>query len=119
MTNKEALAIAITACATNEEVAAKLSSMVESLSRKSASRSSKPTKAQVENEGIKAQILEVLQSGEGMTCTQIATAVGIHPNKASALLTQLGNWETKTHIVGTGMVKRYAGEKRTTLFALA
>jgi len=54
-----------------------------------ASGERKPTKAQKENEGVKAQILEVL--GEGMTATQVGEAVGISQHKASALLTQLKN----------------------------
>ena len=116
MTNREALAIAITACATNEEVATKLTAMVESLSRKS-SATRKPTKEQVENIGIKESIVSVLRERPNLTCTEIATAVGIHPNKASALLTQLGDWETKSHNVGEGRVTR-TYEKRTARFSV-
>lgn len=54
-----------------------------------ASGERKPTKAQKENEGVKAQILEVLS--EGMTATQVGEAIGISQHKASALLTQLKN----------------------------
>ena len=47
----------------------------------------KPTKAQKENEGVKAQMLAIL--GEGMTATDAGKAVGISVQKASALLNQM------------------------------
>lgn len=49
----------------------------------------KPTKAQKENEGIKAQMLEVLADSEGMTATAVGKAVDISVQKASALLRQM------------------------------
>lgn len=55
--------------------------------KKNTYKSSKPTKAQIENETIKDKILEVLV--EPMTASQIGEKVGISVNKASALLTQL------------------------------
>lgn len=48
-------------------------------------KSSKPTKAQIENEGIKAQIAEYL-GVEPQTAREIAEGVGITTNKAAALL---------------------------------
>ena len=48
----------------------------------------KPTKTQVENEGIKAQIVEVLTT-DPMAVADVCTAVGISNQKATALLTQL------------------------------
>ena len=48
----------------------------------------KPTKTQVENEGIKAQIVEVLTT-DPMAVADICTAVGISNQKATSLLTQL------------------------------
>lgn len=56
--------------------------------KKNASR--KPTKAQAENEEIKAKILEVMESGKAYTVTEIQKAVGLESNqKASALIRQL------------------------------
>ena len=56
--------------------------------KKNASR--KPTKAQTENEEIKAKILEVMESGKAYTVTEIQKAVGLESNqKASALVRQL------------------------------
>jgi len=47
----------------------------------------KPTKTQVANEGLKAEILGIL--GEGMTATDAGKAVDISVQKASALLKQM------------------------------
>lgn len=56
--------------------------------KKNASR--KPTKAQNENEAIKAQILELMEPNRAYTVTEIQKAVGLDSNqKASALLRQL------------------------------
>ena len=56
--------------------------------KKNANR--KPTKAQAENEEIKAKILEVMESGKAYTVTEIQKAVGLESNqKASALVRQL------------------------------
>lgn len=49
----------------------------------------KPTKTQKENEGVKAQILEVLAETDGLTATAVGEAVGITVQKASALLKQM------------------------------
>lgn len=48
-------------------------------------KSSKPTKAQLENEGYKAQIAEYL-GAEPQTARQIAEGVGLTTNKVAALL---------------------------------
>ena len=63
---------------------------IEKLSRKSGG-SKKPTKTQVENEGIKDTILEVLAEIAPATATMIATdpRVGVSNQKVTALLTQL------------------------------
>lgn len=59
------------------------------LDERNASRSSKPTKAQIENEPIKEKILEVLSTGEKMVASAIAERVEISTQKASALCRQL------------------------------
>ena len=65
---------------------------VELLTKKN-SRSGKPTKTQVENETIKAQIISVLERvGKPMTVTQLlaeSELTGLSNQKVSALLTQL------------------------------
>ena len=56
--------------------------------KKNASR--KPTKAQEENEEIKARILEFMSDGVSRTITDIQKAVGLDSNqKTSALVRQL------------------------------
>lgn len=59
------------------------------LDERNASRSSKPTKAQIENEPIKEKILEVLSTGERMVASAIAEKIEISTQKASALCRQL------------------------------
>ena len=50
----------------------------------------KPTKTQVANEGIKADIVELLRANaEGMTATAISEDQSISVQKASALLKQM------------------------------
>ena len=72
------------------EVAEKLTALREQMAKKRTS--SKPTKTQVENEGIKEKILKVLLQGDGaMTCGEIVKALEneYNPQKISALLRQL------------------------------
>lgn len=62
---------------------------IEKLSRKAGSK--KPTKTQVENEGIKNVILEVLSDMGSASATMIATdpRVGVSNQKVTSLLRQL------------------------------
>ena len=59
------------------------------LDERNASRSSKPTKTQIENEPIKEKILEVLSTGERKVASAIAERLEISTQKASALCRQL------------------------------
>lgn len=59
------------------------------LDKRNASRSSKPTKTQIENEPIKEKILEVLSTGERMVASAIAERLEISTQKVSALCRQL------------------------------
>ena len=70
-------------------VAEKLIALGQSLEKRNASKSGKPTKTQKENEAVKAQILENLAVDKGVRCSDIANALGISGQKASALLSQL------------------------------
>lgn len=62
---------------------------IAKLDERNASRSSKPTKTQIENEPIKEKILEILSTGERMVASAIAEKVEISTQKASALCRQL------------------------------
>ena len=83
---------------------------IELLEKKSANR--KSTKTQIENVGIKTEILKVLEGSNGMTVSQIMPLVGegaYKNQKISALLRQL---------VESGEVVRFT-EKRVAFFRLA
>ena len=49
-------------------------------------KSSKPTKAQIENEGHKAEIADCLGDGKPRTAREIADALGLSTNKVASLL---------------------------------
>ena len=89
-------------------VAEKLIALGQSLEKRNASKSSKPTKKQVENGNTKAEILKVL-TAEGQKCGDIAEKVGISGQKCSALLRQL---------IDTNQVEKYE-DKRITYFRIA
>lgn len=74
-------------CLSSDEIAF-LEARCELVAKKNATR--KPTKAQEENEGIKAQILEYMSDGVSRTVTDIMKGVGLESNqKTSALVRQL------------------------------
>lgn len=66
---------------------------VNLLARKNSGESKKPTKAQEENEGYKALILEFLTDKNGVTCTDVLKGVPAFSDfsnqKISALMRQL------------------------------
>ena len=65
-----------------------LEGRAELVAKKNATR--KPTKAQSENEDLKAKILEVMEDGVSYTVTDIMKKVGLESNqKTSALVRQL------------------------------
>ena len=89
-------------------VAEKLIALGQSLEKRNASKSGKPTKTQKENAEVKGQIEAVL-TAEGQKCGEIAEKVGISGQKCSALLTQM---------VKDGIAEKYT-EKRVTYFRIA
>ena len=76
----------------NAELVAFIDHEIELLNKKN-SRSGKPTKTQVENESIKAQIISVLERiNKPVTVTQLLAEsefAGLSNQRVSALLTQL------------------------------
>ena len=93
---------------TMDEVKEKLSEMMEALDRKTSS--TKPTKAQQENEAIKEQMLDLLGSGTPMRATDVANALNLSSGqKAAALLNAMEK---------EGKVAKVKGEKGATLFTL-
>lgn len=83
---------------------------VQKLDEKNKKRSSKPTKAQIENAPIKAAINEMLGS-EPLTATQVAQELDITVQKASNLLRALVTdgvaIAQEIHVKGKGKVKAY------------
>ena len=74
------------------ELVAVMQHELELLEKKNSYKSDKPTKTQVENEGIKSQIMEVLENEPNrlFTVTEICELVNIPSNqKVTALVTQL------------------------------
>lgn len=87
----------------------KLEALRDQTAKRNAAKVGKPTKTQQENEGVKDAIREFLRTNPDTRCGDVATAVGISGQKASALLTQL---------VKAGEVAKGEGPKRVTLFRL-
>lgn len=88
MTQREFLTKVI-ATSTDVEIVDKAKELIEGLDKKNAQRASKPSKTQIENEPIKVSILEFLAGSKVQTAPEIAVAVGISTQKASALAKQL------------------------------
>ena len=92
MTYVSALDVAINAVA-DESVKEKLTALREQVAKRN-SAERKPTKAQKENEALKAEILSALV--EPMTATMVAEKFGISNQKASALLTAMTKGDAPT-----------------------
>ena len=85
MTKREFITMAMTLEGATDEMRETGAKMLAALDKKS----SKPTKAQVENEGIKAEILAYITENPGHRVAEIAEATGYTPNKVNALVAQL------------------------------
>lgn len=94
MTKREFLTKTMELEGCTDEMRAVAQKMIEALDKKS----SKPTKAQIENEGIKTEIRAVL-GAEPKTARQIADETGYTVNKVAALLKQI---EGVVHVRGKG-----------------
>ena len=72
-----------------EELKTYAEGRIEALDKANASRSSKPTKKQTENEPIKAKILEYLAAHERVVGADLATAIGENKSTVISLCTVL------------------------------
>lgn len=107
MTNRE-FYTAIVNGTINEDIIAHTSDAIAKLDERNAKRASKPSKKSLENEPIKAKILEVL-STEPKVASEIAELVGISTQKASALLRQIEGLEvSEVKVPKKGKMKGYA-----------
>lgn len=93
--NSEGVAVNVKDFAKNE---------IQKMDEKNLNRSSKPTAAQLVNEGIKEQILSVL-TVEPMVSSAVAEKIGISTQKASALCRQLVD-SGKAHAVEVKLPKK-------------
>lgn len=85
MTQREFITKAMELEGATAEMKEKGSEMLKALDK----RGSKPTKAQVANEGIKAEIEAFIKENPGKRIGEIAEGIGQTPNKVNALVRQL------------------------------
>ena len=107
MTRREMFEAIVNGNVTEEIVAMAQSELVK-MDERNEKRKNSPSKTAIANEPIKAQIVEVLTT-EPLTASDVANAVGISTQKASALLRQIeGLTVTEVKVKGKGKVKGYA-----------
>ena len=88
MTKTEMFA-AIRETLTDAEQIAFIDHEIELLAKRNANRSSKPTKAQLEKDAQREQIVEFLGENPSATCAQVAESLGVTLHSATGLLTTL------------------------------
>ena len=97
----------------NEELTSFASDAIAKLDARNAKRASKPSKKSLENVPIRAHICGFLEENEGThLASEIASAVGISTQKASALCRQMVLEEVLTSedvkVKGKGIQKSYS-----------
>lgn len=112
MTGREFFKVVIEANV-SDEVTAFAQKGIETLDKRNAKRASKPSKTAEANAPIKANILAVLSDTDKvLTAAQVATAIGVSTQKASALLRQMVDEgravSTEVKVKGKGKCKAYA-----------
>lgn len=70
----------------NEEVQTFAASAIEKMDKRNATRRSKPTKSQRENEETKAKILDFMGDKEHVLASEVAAEFGFSTQKASGLM---------------------------------
>ena len=120
MTNRKALLFVLENYHADlpDDVREKLEGMAASLEKKSSNSSDKPTAKQVENAGLRDQILEFMRSqpNQLFTCTEIGKAIpaleGMNNQRISALMRALVSAELveKTTVKGKSVFQIAAVE---------
>ena len=107
MTYAEAINLAIEGNL-NEEAIERLEALKGQLAKRNSSGAlKKPTKTQRENEDLKVKILDMLtEETDGMTATEVGSALAVTCQKASAILSQMVKAETVVK-VKEGKVTRF------------
>ena len=111
MTNREFLTAVIALANVPEEIKTCAEERLAKLDATNEARKNKPSKAAVENAPIMDQIFNEVLSGEAMTASAVAEAIGISVQKANALLRALvaeGRAEaTEVKVPKRGVQKAY------------
>lgn len=111
MTTREFLNSVISANI-SDDVTAQAQAMIANLDKRNAKRASTPSKTAVANEPIKASIVDLFVNGGSKTASEVAVAMTITTQKASALLRQLVEngtlTSTEVKIPKKGKCKAYA-----------
>lgn len=116
MTNREFFE-AVVKANLSEEITTFANESIAKLDKRNEARASKPSKVAVANEPIKASIVEYISENPSSVASEIAKALEISTQKASALCGQLVDEHklTKTDIKvkGKGVVKAYSLTEET------
>ena len=111
MTTREFLNSVISANI-SDDVTAQAQAMIANLDKRNAKRASTPSKTAVANEPIKASIVDLFANGGSKTASEVAVALTITTQKASALLPQLVEngtlTSTEVKVPKKGKCKAYA-----------
>lgn len=104
----------------SEELTEQATKFIEALNKKNAKRAKKPSKTQLANEPIKESILAYLENGKVQTASDIAEAIGITVQKASALAQQLAEngklAQAEIEVPKRGKRKAYSINTNSSLF---
>ena len=120
MTQREFYAQVIAIEGISDELKTYAEGRIEALDKANANRSSKPTKKQVENEPIKAKILEYLAEHENVVGADLAAAIGENKSTVISLCTvlekegKLSKAEVKIPKVGKRMAYSLVGDEAPT-----
>lgn len=111
MTNREFLN-AILSANLSAEMNEKAQALIDTLDKRNAQRSSKPSKRSVENQPVKEAIVAFLRENPNRPASEIGTGCGITTMKASTLCVQLSKEEvlisSEVKFPKKGMVKVYS-----------
>jgi len=108
MTNRE-FYTAVATNVINEEVMAFAAAAIEKMDATNEKRRNTPSKAQIENQPLIDKILDEVLTTEPMTASDVAAALGVSTQKASALLRNLdGVVQSEVKLPKKGTVKAYA-----------
>lgn len=98
MTNREFFQAIINGTI-NEEIVAHAEKEIAKLDKRNGTRSSKPSKVQIENQALCRELVEWFKQNDGVyTATEISESFGYSVQKISALCRQLGDLLNVTEV---------------------